>query len=50
MGTDYWHDGYIIRRQLVPQEMIDDFNPRLDIRLIRGQDPHHYAHNLVTSS
>ena len=29
---------------------IGDFNPRLDIRLIRGQDPRHYAHNPATSS
>ena len=28
MGTDYWRAGYAIRRQLVPQEMIDDLNQR----------------------
>ena len=28
MDTDYWRDGYLVQRQLVPQEMIDDLNQR----------------------
>ena len=78
MDSDYWRDGYLIRRRLVPEEMIDtlnqrfaaiavhyasshcqdiwhgetktigNFNPRLDIRLTKDQDPHNYAHNPAT--
>ncbi len=28
MGTDYWRDGYFVRRKLVPEEMIKGFNQR----------------------
>ena len=36
MDADYWKDGYLIRRKLVPGEMIDTHNQ--------------YAHNPATSS
>ena len=38
---DIWHGE---------TKTIGNFNPRLDIRLVRGQDPHHYAYNPATSS
>lgn len=28
MDTDYWRDGYIVRRKLVPEAMIDTLNQR----------------------
>ncbi len=28
MDADYWQDGYLIRRKLVPGEMIDTLNQR----------------------
>ncbi len=28
MEADYWGDGYLVRRKLVPEEMIEAFNQR----------------------